>query len=596
MVKALWRATLIVLLLASIPLYALQYTLVPKTGDFGLGTDTAYANAPSVTLHVLTVEPDSPAWRAGIEPGDRIPLARVDRYSRVVLIWPLPDDHARIAYERNGRTHYVRLTAVANHPYPFGAPDAIRSAVVFCIFIFALLVTLRAWNTEHGPLIATILTTFVVNPATDAIPIVARDGAAFGAWWAILVLAEVSGSLAPFLAVVPAGRLVAWRSAALRLLTACFAALVALSILSTALLPALELASRAGALTEVAGSWLGAVTLYTIAAVCLILAYRVACGDSRQRLRWIFWGFLPFLISIAVLNLPPLRSVLALHPQTALIVNTLLRLTELSLPVSLFYGVLLRRAVDVGFVFNRVAVYGVLSIILFSVFVLLEYAASRLFLDTGRFGSLAIQLSIALLIGFSARYSHAVVDRFVDRILFARRHACESALRRFAREAEAYTSSSALLDRALEAVRENSEARGVAIYLAGDGHAAVVRATDSHFPERVDLDDPLLVSLRRWNEPVDTRDAKTVFPDGMVFPIATRGKLLGALACEAKRDFSAFAPDERESLLEVSRGVALALDSLQRADGQSSVLEAIGDLARRVDVLIGTLPKTLGAE
>jgi GAF domain-containing protein len=188
------------------------------------------------------------------------------------------------------------------------------------------------------------------------------------------------------------------------------------------------------------------------------------------------------------------------------------------------------------------------------------------------------------------------VDRFVDRILFAQRHAYESALRRFAREAEAYTSSAALLDRALETVSENSEARGVAIYVISNGSGRVARSTDAQFPQSVDLDDPLLVSLRRWGEPVDTRDAKTAFPDGMVFPISARGRLLGALACETKRDFSAFAPDERESLLEVSRGVALALDSLERGDSQSGVLDAIGDLARRIDTLIGALPEKLGAD
>lgn len=577
------------MLLACIPLYALQYSLVPKTGDFGLAVDAVSADAPSVTLHALAVEPNLPAWRAGLRTGDAIVMARMDSQSRVAMMWTLPGDRARVAYERSGRVRFAQLTAVASRPYRFAAPDAIRSAVVFCVFLFALLVTLRAWNTEHGPLIATVLTAFVLNPATDAIPFTARGGIDLFSLWALRLLASVSGFLAPLLAVILAGRLIGWRGAALRISAVCLAVLgVAATLSVSVVLPALQLAGSAGRLADAFGGW-SSSAVYAAAAVCLILAYRASQGESRQRLRWMFWGFCPFLLTVAALNLPPLVTLLATNPFAALVVSVVLRLIEISLPVSLFYGVLLRRVVDVGFVFNRVAVYGVLSIVLFAVFVLLEYAASRLFLDTGKFGSLAIQLAIALLIGFSARYSHSVVDRFVDRVLFARRHACESALRRFAREAEAYTSSGALLDRALETVRENSEARGVAIYLTGEEHAAAVRATDGQFPERVDLDDPLLVSLRRWNEPVDTRDSKTAFPDGMVFPIAARGKLLGALACETKRDTSAFAPDERESLREVGHGIALALESLQKTDGQSNVLNAIGELARRVDELIGAL-------
>jgi len=595
MVKSLWRAALILLLLASVPLYISQYRLAPKTGDFGLGVDTFSGNAPSLTLHVLSVEPNSPASRAGIRPGDSIPLAQANRFSRVALTWPLPRDRARIAYVRGGQVYHADLTAVPNPPYPFAAPDAIRSAVVFCVFAFALLVTLRAWNSEHGPMIATILTMLIANPATDAIPQIARMGIFLWLWWALHIVAAASGLLGVFLAVVLAGRLIGWRNRALRFFTAFFAIEGAGFVVVEAVQPAVQLRGRMGSLGDAVSTW-DATVSYLIAALCLTLAYRVARGDSRQRLRWIFWGFLPSLVSVAVLNLPPLTAALSVHPEVALVVNSVLRLMELSLPVSLFYGVLLRRAVDVGFVFNRVAVYGILSIVLFSIFVLLEYAASRLFLDTGRFGSLAIQLAIALRIGVSARYSHSVVDRFVDRILFAQRHACESALRRFAREAEAYTSSGALLDRALEAVSENSEARGVAIYVINNGSAGLVRSTDAQFPQSVDLDDPLLVSLRRWGEPVDTRDAKTAFPDGMVFPISARGRLLGALACETKRDFSAFAPDERESLLEVSRGVALALDSLEHGDSQSGVLDAIGDLARRIDVLIGALPEKLGTD
>ncbi|HET7815076.1 MAG TPA: GAF domain-containing protein, partial [Candidatus Baltobacteraceae bacterium] len=236
------------------------------------------------------------------------------------------------------------------------------------------------------------------------------------------------------------------------------------------------------------------------------------------------------------------------------------RLLELSLPVSLFYGLLVRRTVDIGFVINRVAVFGLISALVLGVFVLLEYLAGH-FVETHGAESWAVQLGIAMTIGVSARFLHGWVDRFVDRVFFAKRHRDESALQRFAQEAEAFTSADTLLDRALRIVNNHTDTLGAAIYLCGDDTATLTRGA-SPFPEKIDADDPLLVAMRRWNEPVDTHDAPTAFPDGMVFPMSARGRLIGVLACRTKRDATAFAPDEREPLAGVARAAARALDTI----------------------------------
>ena len=240
------------------------------------------------------------------------------------------------------------------------------------------------------------------------------------------------------------------------------------------------------------------------------LGFRALSGRGRpdQRCKFYFLASASFLLA---------------HPQLALTYNIVNRLLN-ALARRTVLRVLVRRVIDLGFVMNRVAVYSALSIVLLSIFVLLEFGISKLFLDTSRTGSLVIQLGIALAIGVSARYLHQVVDRLVDRVLFAKRHANESALWRFAHETEAYTSGAALLDRTLEILSNHSETRGAAIYLTNDGRAQLARTGTPDFPTSVDLDDPLLVKLRRWNEPVDTAEVKTVFPEGMVFPMNARGK------------------------------------------------------------------------
>jgi len=93
---------------------------------------------------------------------------------------------------------------------------------------------------------------------------------------------------------------------------------------------------------------------------------------------------------------------------------------------------------------------------------------------------------------------------------------------------------------------------------------------------------------------LDTRDVRTAFPDGMVSPVTARGKLHGALACAAKRDGSAFDPDERESLSQVARGVGAGLSALASSDNEvlnvltalnASIEDGFATLAAKVDAL-----------
>ncbi|MBV8149231.1 MAG: hypothetical protein JO092_09090 [Candidatus Eremiobacteraeota bacterium] len=592
--KTLWRVVLVLALLASAILFPLQMRLVAYSGTFGFVTHEGIANAPSVTRHVIDVARDSPAWRAGLRAGDALPLANVERSSRIALNYVLPGDGARYDVQRGTQTFPIHLVAVQNAPYAIDPPDAIRAFAMLSVGIFALLVVLRAWNTEYGPLIATLLTATVLDAAGDRIPWTPATANVIGA--ALFGnnggIDDVCTALAMVLPVVLAGRLIGWHSNAFRVAAGCIAALAAFVLVYCPIGIYLRHTGMAGSFAGFTNDWVLNSLTFLAGAVALLVAYVSARGESRQRLRWIFWGFFPYLTGVGVLNATydwSLTSIVYFeHPQVYLVAGSILRAMELALPVSLFYGVLLRRVVDIGFVVNRVAVYAALSVILVSLFVVLEFALSKVLLETGRVGSLAIQLGIALVIGFSGRYLHGIIDRFIDRVLFAKRHADESALRRFAREAEVYTSANALLDRTMETLRDHSEARGSAIYVIGDACANEVRTSGPEFPASVNLDDELLVRLRRWNEPVDTHDVKTALPDGMVFPMSVRGKLAGALACETKRDFSAFDPDERESLLEVARGLGAALDALStKSDGAVAVLQA--SIAEMTAAIVTTL-------
>ena len=590
--KLLLRVVIAAALTATAILYPLQIALVPESGSFGFSTD-GIANAPSITKRIVEVAPGSPADRAGLRVGDSLPLAQVDTRSRVALHYTLPGDVAVLDVDRGGEGFRKTLIAVHSAPYTLNVPDLIRAVAMFGVFAFGWLVLLRAWDTEHGPLIAAILTVTALDAAADRIPWTPQTSGPIGAalFGNVAGLDALCSALGIMLPLVLAGRLTEWRSSTLRITAASLAAYVLFVVVYCPVLVIRQHIGQATAFDEFVYDWLDNSVLFFAGAISLLIAYRTTQAESRQRVRWLVWGFCPYFFGVGLINLvaafPAGPEWIARYPTSFAVARTAFRFLELSLPAALFYGALVRRVVDIGFVLNRVAVYGILSIAMLSVFVLLEYLVSRIFLDTNRTASLLLQLSVALGIGLSVRYLHSAADRLVDRVLFAKRHADEVALRRFAREAEAYSSTSVLLDRTLEKLRDHSDARGAAIYLAGDAAVEIVRTTSPEFPACIDSDDELLVKLRCWNDPFDTHDARTAFPDGMVFPITSRGRFVGALACQTKRDFSAFDPDERESLMQVARGLGAGLDAIGEGAGDpiAGVRESIAMLGEKIDLL-----------
>ena len=74
---------------------------------------------------------------------------------------------------------------------------------------------------------------------------------------------------------------------------------------------------------------------------------------------------------------------------------------------------------------------------------------------------------------------------------------------------------------------------------------------------------PGIVALPAWQKPLDLHTAHGSELHGeWAFPMLSRGKLIGALACGPKRDDGSYRPDESEALFALANGVGLALDIL----------------------------------
>ena len=97
------------------------------------------------------------------------------------------------------------------------------------------------------------------------------------------------------------------------------------------------------------------------------------------------------------------------------------------IPFGLAYVILRHRVVDIGFALNRAAVFGGVSLVVVAMFVALEWFISKYLLTVGHVASSAVELAVALAIGFSLRPVHVRIDAIVDDLFFRKRHEANSA-------------------------------------------------------------------------------------------------------------------------------------------------------------------------
>ncbi len=246
------------------------------------------------------------------------------------------------------------------------------------------------------------------------------------------------------------------------------------------------------------------------------------------------------------------------------------------LPIGLAYVILRHRVIDVGFVLNRAVVYTGVSLVVVGVFVVVETLLAKYVENTSHVTSVAVQLAVALALGFSIRYVHARVDLFVDSVLFRERHLAEAAIRDFAEDAAYITDAEVLLSRCVNTVERYARARGAGVWIA-EGVTYRAAATTFALAPTVDENDPAIVAMRARRVTVHVRESGSALPGTLAVPMIVRGDVLGILVCGPKVDDETYAPDEQDALASLATAVGHAIDTI-----------AIRDLRRRLELLTAT--------
>jgi len=536
-------------------------TLLGWNGNAGVNVDPRYAvKHHTLPIHVVT----DPAKSAQIRPGDAFNVSEL--FSANEYRMPAPGTPYVLVAHRGTQT--IRATVIPE-PAWIGWDIILRLVAVCWVLSFALLIFVKAARTEENACLALILTLLAFQSAIPRtiFPDV-RTLVGYEFIWTP-VFAAMSLLLVRYSALF--GRPVAsWRR---RVIAVCTCMIVLLSVLDciktwTDMAPFFSPGfDSLATLIDTAGRFI--FVLLLLAMLCVASAVPSSAPEERQRLWWVVAAFIPFLIGWAASNLSGYNAFFLV----------LRNLSLFFVPAGLTYAALARRLFDIGFVLNRAAVFTGVSAIVVGAFVLLEWSLGQWFEGLSHASSLAINGSLALVVGISFRVIHGYVDRAVDTIFFRKRHENEMALRRFAREAAFFTSEAALLERTLATILAHSEVSSARIV----------------FTKELDDNDPAVIAMKTWQEPVDLSARGSSIEGELAFPMLVHGSLLGAIVCGTKTTGEQFAPDERETLQDLAHGVGLALDGMARRVPEDGALLRMEHRMYLLTQSIDTLVERFGA-
>ncbi len=302
---------------------------------------------------------------------------------------------------------------------------------------------------------------------------------------------------------------------------------------------------------------------FAIPLTLLGLFYRHAPAAERARIRWVWVSILLYVVYyLASTNVFGFTSGL----EAALVVTTFTSAAFLGFT----YAVLRHRLVSLRLVLNRALVYGVITSLVVGVFAALSSLIEHF--SVGRTEGALLQLLVPLSLGVTLNLFKKRLDGFVERLFFQRQYRAETALTRLIRECGFIENRDTLLDRTLHDVVEYLKPTGVAIYERSEsGYSLVRQGGERPFPKKLAGDDAAMVSLRATLTEADLDNLGSVLgKEGLAFPLALRGTLMGALIL-GQRPAEQYTQTERALLARIGQQVAAALHALRARDAESFV-------------------------
>jgi len=289
--------------------------------------------------------------------------------------------------------------------------------------------------------------------------------------------------------------------------------------------------------------------------------FRVATPLERQQLKWVIVGLAAFIIT-AVLLLVPLNGVLAsraasMDPARALVMSTiadtLFRIISLFVPISIVISVLRYQLWDIDIIINRTLVYGALTGIVVSVFVIMVGFLSVLFQSTGNSIIAIVATGLVALLFNPLRQR---LQRGVNRVMYGERDDPYVALSRLGRRLETTVAPDAVLPTVVTTVRDVLKLPYVAIYLQQDSQGYKIVAESASPLLRMENGSIIVPGMNR---------------EGRCIPLIHQGETLGYIVLGPRAPNEAFSSTDLHLLDDLAPQVGVAVHAVRlTADLQRS--------------------------
>lgn len=538
---------------------------------------TPWLSAPTFGLQarpdgrIVAATPGDPAARAGVRPGDQI-LGGRSRESIFRLRFPRPGDVALVRH--GGRTIAIAAAPTRANPTQAWAAS-ISNALSLPLIAFAGflcrrrpgIMTLAFWLYAIGQ-VSSYWLEVTIAPLPDAVvlPLDAAIIAIVGVWefYPLLI----------FALRFPHDRLDrAWERAWERIWIA-----VSIAVLIYAGFASYDI------LGGLAYLFLQNAPLPLVIAA-LVWRYGVADGATRRRLAWAIVGISVAAIAATVGNLA-FELAFFQGATVATIANAFIVLSALG-PYAFVYATLRHRLLDVTFVLNRTVVFGALAALVVTIVGAVDWGVGKLLSNTK--AAIAVEAAATIALGFVLDRVHAVLERAVDRFVFAKRHAAEHHLERVT-AGLAYAESRgavlrAVVDEPVRALRLKSAAVFVAegsLYARGYAHGWRESDATSLAP-----DDPLVRLLRAERNLIDVAAARWELADELTpsvrpeiaVPLLMRDELLGIAFYGQRDDAATLDPEERRFLRRLGDAAAIAYEAVDAKEAKRALAAANARLA-----------------
>ena len=281
--------------------------------------------------------------------------------------------------------------------------------------------------------------------------------------------------------------------------------------------------------------------------------FRVATPIERQQIKWVIVGLAAFVITGALL-LVPLNGLLSsgaasMDPARALVFSTILdllyRIISLFVPVAIVISVLRYRLWDIDILINRTLVYGALTGIIVSAFVIMVGFLSGLFQSSGNSIIAIIATGLVALLFNPLRQR---LQRRVNLLMFGERDEPYTAISRLGRRLESTLAPEAVLPTVVNTVRDVLRLPYVAIYLQQDSHGYKIVAESASPSLRMEGGRIIVPGMNR---------------EGRCIPLIHQGETVGYIVLGPRAPNEAFSTTDLRLLDDLAPQVGVAVHTVR---------------------------------